>query len=154
MICRSKVQWGTCGAFHKKWGIPNSWMIYKGKSQSRNGWELGVPLFQESPRYYGYWKRPFSSLIYPLTIVIFHSHVNVFSRVQHFFRIKLWRITLFSMVNQRPQFQGHGDSVILPRSSHSSHPFIRKTAPNHDPMGQKYVENPDQVSMVSLNGGV
>ena len=27
---------------------PNSWMVYSGKSQSRNGWWTGVPLFQET----------------------------------------------------------------------------------------------------------
>ena len=41
--------WGNMG-FHK-WGYPNSWMIYNGKSQPKMD-DLGVPLFQETPKWW------------------------------------------------------------------------------------------------------
>jgi hypothetical protein len=36
----------TCGGLHK-WGIPSSWMVCKGKSQSKrnNGWFGGTPIY-------------------------------------------------------------------------------------------------------------
>ena len=35
-----------------------------------------------------YWKWPFSSLIHPWKMVIFHSYVNVYQRVSHHFPIQ------------------------------------------------------------------
>ena len=32
----------------RKWGYPNSWMVYNGRIPSRNGWWLGVPLPSET----------------------------------------------------------------------------------------------------------
>ena len=36
------------GVFHSHGGTPK-WMVFNGKSPNKNGWELGVALFQETP---------------------------------------------------------------------------------------------------------
>ena len=39
------------GGFHSHGGYPQNWMFFKGKSQSMNGWYLGVLLWRRKPPY-------------------------------------------------------------------------------------------------------
>ena len=47
MMVNNGWSWMIVG-FHK-WGYPNSWLVYNGTSQSRNGWWLGVASFLRKP---------------------------------------------------------------------------------------------------------
>ena len=53
--CRLNLShgWYTCGCFHK-WGYPNSWMVYNGKSYDK-GWFCGYPNFGKTPMFLVVW---------------------------------------------------------------------------------------------------